>query len=316
MTYETLKKIGDKVSAEIARKSKELAAVNPANAIKKVYITSIPPNSGNNQAMYSYVKYSIDSLVNAYESQPDFVNTMGINNIRNNVAFSPETFSDMANAAATTLALFRTSITSSPTALAPDNLGFLPQLSTALLNAKITPVVIDISLDSTVLTRGNSLVHALTYAARLRSAGAAYSAKTPAAANKPAIDVLNISYDNLSTNLMSQSLGNLVQLDFLRLISQQVGNYVLYVTNSYSIGEVRVKSNPLVDIFFDGPRTSFIGGAGVSYFLFQGENFDIVMADHLDGYQGYKRFSKSAWPMVPNALTPKKNPSKTDQNAP
>jgi hypothetical protein len=301
MAYRSLKELGDLIAKTIADTNDLRTKAVPAQTIKKVYITTVPPNAGNAQAAYFYIKFSFDALIKAYEKQDDFVSSMDINSIKNNVAFSPETFSDIANAAATILSLFRTSITTSANAIPPDNLGFIPNLCMGLKKAKMIPVTMDINFDNTDLNKGDTLVHAMSYAARLRAAGATYVGK-PSPPNKSAIDTLNAAYDALSTNMTAQPLANLVQLDLLHLVSQDNGNYVLYVTNNYAIGESRVKSNPVVDIFFDGPRTSFVGGAGISYFLFYGENFDLICADHLDGYSGYNRFSKTGWPMVPNAL--------------
>jgi hypothetical protein len=280
-----------------------LRRVGHPDEIKNVYITTVPPNAGSAQAGYFYLKFSFDTLIKAYEKQGDFASSMNINSIRNNVAFSPETFSDVANAAATILSLFRTSITGGSSAIAPDNLGMLPNLCMGLKSAGIRPVMTDISFDAADLSKGDTLLHAITYAARLRAAGAAYSAKVPAPPDKAAVDVLNSTYDNLATNMTSQTTGNLIQLDLLHSVLKQPTSYVLYITNSYSIGENRVKSNPIVDIFTDGPRISFIGGAGVSYFLFHGEETEVILAEHLDGYKGYNRFRKSAWPMVPNAVS-------------
>ena len=73
------------------------------------------------------------------------------------------------------------------------------------------------------------------------------------------------------------------------------------------VGEQRVKSNPIVDIFFDGPRTAFIGGAGVTYFLYHQKDTTPVLSDLVNGYHGYNKFRKFTWwNMVPNDLDSKK----------
>jgi hypothetical protein len=109
------------------------------------------------------------------------------------------------------------------------------------------------------------------------------------------ITMINATFDNVFTNVAVVSLSSLIPLDLLCSTMSQPNAYLLYVSNDYSVGETRVKSNPIIDIFFDGPRTSFIGGAGVSYFLYHENMGGPVWADHIDGYVGYRQFSKFTW---------------------
>jgi hypothetical protein len=107
-------------------------------------------------------------------------------------------------------------------------------------------------------------------------------------------------------------------VDALQTALAQTNNYVLYVTNNFMIGETRIKSNPVLNIFFDGQRISFIGGAGVSYALY-GSKVDNkstnpavpLKTGHVDGHKGYFQFSKFTWwKFMPHKLPEEKSECK------
>ena len=112
---------------------------------------------------------------------------------------------------------------------------------------------------------------------------------------------MNSSYDSLSTNIAAAPMSNLATLDYLHSQLSKSGNYLLYMTNSYALGETRVNSNPILDIFRNGPSISFIGGAGIAYILY-GNDAHILLAGRVDGYRGYKRFKSTGSSYINNNI--------------
>lgn len=235
------------------------------------------------------------------------------------VTSGAETAGDVANAISTLFGLFRTSITTSDNSVPSDNLGFLPALCNELSHAGFTPITPDLLINnSKILEDTNSFTGLMINVGWLRSLAGTYvtnvlnpaiatatePTKTTLQSSAATFTALNASYDSFTSNLsgVGLPLGTLLQLDYLNSkLAEEKDSYLLYVTNNFAAGEMRVKSNPIIDIFFDGPRISFIGGAGVTYLLYKGNSATPILADHLDGYRGYRQFSKFTWfHYVPN----------------
>ena len=71
-------------------------------------------------------------------------------------------------------------------------------------------------------------------------------------------------------------------------------NGLLYIKMLYAGGENRVKSNPLVNLFTDGPRFSYGGGAVVAYILID-SNGKIVLSGTARDLVGYEKIRARYW---------------------
>jgi hypothetical protein len=311
LAYQSLKFIGTNIADKIIGTLPAL----PAGSEYSIYVTTTPPNNTGLQAAYLFEKVFYKKLIYAYLSDNKFkskfqgivpnpmaqlkVDGSGTPPKQSDILgglIGSGTVSDAATAATTVLAQFRTAITTTDNSITVDNLGLLPSLCSELKAHDIHPITADFYMDGTPLFEADTLLSTIMYAAEIRAFGENYSKdpnSDPTSAKK--IALFNTSYDNLSSNLVTMPLSGFVSLDLLYGTLSRDNTYLLYVSDEYAVGETRVKSNPIIDIFFDGPRTSYLGGAGVSYFLYKGTASEPKLAEHLDGYYGYKQFSKFTW---------------------
>ncbi len=213
-----------------------------------------------------------------------------------------ETLGDFANALSTLLSLLRTSTTLTETSTATEPLAIYPSLFNELSRQKprIGVTFIDISFDaSVVLNDPGSLQNKLFTAARIRALAEHYVTNNSKAPDTAKLLSLNVAYDNFITNATTLPLGNMIVLDYLHTDLATPGHYLLYVTNSYALDLTRTKSNPILDIFLDGPRISYAGGSGVTFFLY-GASSELIAAGRFDSYFAYKKLKQTPGTYIAN----------------
>jgi hypothetical protein len=301
MLYDFLRAAGTNIAARLI----DFHATHPPTGqITNLYIAIQPPNWMNGQATYFYLRTAFSTLVQDYHNQfgtkpaitPPNINTFTIPN---------ETLGDIVGAVSQLLTQFRTTTTTTEATISPDNLAVAE--AAAIHLKKVLPEINvsfpDLSLNGNFVSDPHSIVQVLLNASKLRSKADTFisenSQDKKSAAKVTAFKTLNASFDNLSTNLFGLSLGSLLQLDYYQTLLTRNGDYFLFITNNYAIAETRVKSNPILDIFTDGPRISYIGGAGIAYFLYA-PGSTLVLFDRLDGYRGYRKFKSNGPTYIPN----------------
>jgi len=116
-----------------------------------------------------------------------------------------------------------------------------------------------------------------------------------------ALGGLNGLFDNLAMGLMGTNVLNaLLVADFYENnVRGKPANALLYIKLLYVGGENRVKSNPFVNLFTDGPRYSYAGGAVVVYMLVDSNGKTILSGTARD-LAGYENISAkySVWPVI------------------
>lgn len=307
LAYDFSKKAGDYIADQvISYCGKEGITTN--GPVKKLLITITPPNSMGNLVIYDYFRQFYSLLIKDYESSKAFPPIQF-----ENTPFIPtETAGDLAGAASTILSLFATTTTTTGSSATTDPLSVVPSICNHLLTvgysinqpAIIQPVYVDLSLDGSFIGNSNSFAGLLLTASRYYAAANNYiSLNTPTTNSQIGLIITNLLaynalYTSFATNINGGALGPLLNIDYIDSELKDPNNYLLYVTNSYLIAEMRVKSNPILNIFTDGPRLSFIGGGGVAYFLYHGTNMQIVLSGRVDGYEGYRKFKYRKLPWL------------------
>jgi hypothetical protein len=256
------------------------------------------------QAIYYFFLSQYSALTSAYEKRLAPINDEGMH-----TEIVEPAVGDIASAASQFLTLVRTTATLTENPGAPDPMAIIPNLCNGLRQRGVIPVFVDLSVNGSFVAEANSLTFLLLKAGAQRLRAEAYVSTNAVDSNNPAVKqkasllkLSNATYDSLSTNLVPATLGNLLNLDYIYTELAKPNTYLLYVTNSYALGQTKVKSNPIGDIFTAGPRIYFAGGGGVAYFLYHGTNMDMVLSARLDGYQGYKTIKSSGCSYIANEL--------------
>ena len=103
------------------------------------------------------------------------------------------------------------------------------------------------------------------------------------------LSALSGQLDNLAASLSASNImSSLLAADFYENnVRGKPTNGLLYIKLLYASGDDRIKSNPFVNLFTDGPRYSYAGGAVVVYMLVNYEGKTVVsgVARDLTGYQ-------------------------------
>lgn len=305
LAYDYVKAAGDQIASDLIGLKKN------GLQIDTVLITTTPPNQAGSLATYFFLRKFYTDLISKYDDAE-----AQLKKVKSNAPLIPtETAGDLASAFSTLVGLFGTTTTFTSGTDNADPMALVPNICSTLLgnNKKgssdnITPIYVDLSLDSSFITDSNSLASILQTATDRRLDSTAYinaglNQKNPAILSDVTnIMACNAMYDNFSTNLSAASVGGMLNLDYIQTKLRQPNCCLLFVTNSYVIPEMRVKSNPVLNIFTDGPRLSFVGGGGVAYFLYD-SNMTIIKAGRFDGYVGYKKYHYQWFPWLQHIKT-------------
>jgi hypothetical protein len=119
---------------------------------------------------------------------------------------------------------------------------------------------------------------------------------------------LNGAYGMFISNVLTTNLNSLLVSDFYECnVHNHPHNYLLFVRALYAGGDNRIKSNPLWNLFRDGPRFSYLGGGAAAYFVFD-SNGNIVVSDALRNYDGFWKLPGNCifcTPKIESNLKPK-----------
>ena len=173
LTYEFLKDTGTEIGSRLLTFDKTAA---PAlGHIKKLYITTTPPNGLNNQGVYFLIRGVYIALINSYYNVASLkTNLPTPATLKPDFAVPTETLGDITTAISTALSLLRTTTTLTETSGATDPLGAIPALSTCL-SSHIPPIqciYVDLNIDGQGFDDPNSLMSLMINAAHCRSAAA------------------------------------------------------------------------------------------------------------------------------------------------
>jgi hypothetical protein len=119
------------------------------------------------------------------------------------------------------------------------------------------------------------------------------------------LNSLNSVYDTVVANVLTTNvMSSLLMADFY-VNNLKMNSAILLLKVLYAGGDNRTKSNPFVNIFTDGPRFSYAGGAVVSYVLVD-QSGKIVLSGTTRDFAGYKKLSDSPDYRIHNNLSVKK----------
>jgi hypothetical protein len=175
LSYDALKLIGVQIADDISSRLKCSKDARPT-----LYITSLQPNSGGNQALLEFLRQNFTNVKAEMETR---IPTNGQANIFNTLDTSSNAFAmpavagDMVTGLATLVGLLQTTITGSANNVPPDNLA----LSAAIeerLKEKANVILPDLFVDGSYVAHSNSLLSVASAALGQRGKAGAYIAAT------------------------------------------------------------------------------------------------------------------------------------------
>lgn len=288
--------------------------------INSVFVTTSYPNANNALLLYRYVGDELDDLTKKLNNDDDnFGGGSGVH------GFFPATAQDAVSAITQLIALFTTATTMTSTPVVTNELAVIPGLLLGLREAGFQSQFIDLSLDVQFTSDPSSLFRKLSSAAVLRAQAQVllnkYSTQITDVNNKlianpdynnlqgyqkaalGSLAATTSAYDAFYTNIVLTNINALLAADFYEVrISHSDGSALLVLRSLYAGGDDRIKSNPFVNLFTDGPRFSYVGGGSAAYFLI-GQNGQVLLSRTSRNFEGFKKLENADDYVIHNNLS-------------
>jgi hypothetical protein len=314
LAYQAQDEIGQQIACNII-KGLAKGSNGSGGIIKNVFITTTAPNANGTMFLYRGIISALETFESGFQNAindlnpPDTIQPM----VDPGVVFSA--ISNVMSIVPQTLGLISTTTTMGSVSVPTNELAVIPSIIKGLNNNTngISCEYVDFFANTDYVTNTNSLFShflvALTNWGCSQALANQYIYITNGMivfTNVPddntnalqTLIALNSSFGMFMTNVLATNFNSLLIPDFYQCnVRGHPTNCLLVVKSLFAGGDNRTKSNPLWNLFTDGPRYSYLGGTTVAYFVINSEG-NIKLSDTIRHFVGYKKVPLN-WFWVP-----------------